>query len=103
MVLRHSARGAALALPAPEPVAIRHLSVVNVVNGRIQKDVTVLLADGTDRGKTSWRIPISYQFLPFEAVLDSLCCILTKSDKVTETIDSIEYALFSRFSTQCEK
>jgi imidazolonepropionase-like amidohydrolase len=36
----------ALALPAPEPVAIRHVSVVNVVNGRIQKDVTVLLADG---------------------------------------------------------
>jgi imidazolonepropionase-like amidohydrolase len=36
----------ALALPAPEPVAIRHVSVVNVANGRIQKDVTVLLADG---------------------------------------------------------
>ena len=37
----------ALALPASEPVAIRHVSVVNVVNGRIQKDMTVLLADGT--------------------------------------------------------
>src|ERR1035438_2855584 len=37
----------ALALPAPEPVAIRHVSVVNVVSGRIQKDVTVLLVDGT--------------------------------------------------------
>jgi hypothetical protein len=37
----------ALALPAPDPVAIRHVSVINVVNGRIQKDVTVLLKDGS--------------------------------------------------------
>ena len=37
----------ALGLPAPEPVAIQHVSVVNVVNGRIQKDTTVLLTDGT--------------------------------------------------------
>src|ERR1017187_8513714 len=36
----------ALALPAPEPVAVRHVSVVNVVSGRIQMDVTVLLANG---------------------------------------------------------
>jgi hypothetical protein len=33
----------ALALPAPKPVAISHVSVVNVESGRIQKDVTVLL------------------------------------------------------------
>ena len=37
----------ALVLPAPEPVAIRHVSVINVVDGRIQKDMTVLLMDGT--------------------------------------------------------
>jgi hypothetical protein len=37
----------ALAVPAPEPVAIRHVSVVDVVNGRIQNNVTVLLKDGT--------------------------------------------------------
>jgi hypothetical protein len=37
----------ALALSAPEPVAIRHVSVIDVMNGRIQKDVTVILADGT--------------------------------------------------------
>jgi len=36
----------ALALPAPEPVAIQHVSVVNVQNGMVQKDVTVLLANG---------------------------------------------------------
>jgi hypothetical protein len=38
---------AALLLPAPEPVAIQHVSVVNVVTGRIQKDATVLVRDGT--------------------------------------------------------
>jgi len=37
----------ALALPAPKPIAISHVSVVNVESGRIQKDVTVLLADGS--------------------------------------------------------
>jgi Amidohydrolase family len=37
----------AFGLHAPEPVAIQHVSVVNVVNGRIQKDATVLLTDGT--------------------------------------------------------
>jgi hypothetical protein len=37
----------ALGLHAPEPVTIQHVSVVNVVNGRIQKDTTVLLTDGT--------------------------------------------------------
>jgi predicted amidohydrolase YtcJ len=37
----------ALALPAPKPVAISHVSVVNVESGRIQKDVTVCLADGS--------------------------------------------------------
>ena len=41
------AAAVALALPAPQPIAISHVSVVNVVNGRIQKDVTVLLKDGT--------------------------------------------------------
>jgi len=37
----------ALALPASESAAIQHVSVVNVETGRIQKDVTVLLADGS--------------------------------------------------------
>jgi Amidohydrolase family len=32
--------------PAPKSVAICHVSVVNVINGRIQKDVTVLLRGG---------------------------------------------------------
>jgi hypothetical protein len=37
----------ALALPAPESIAIQHVSVVNVDTGQIQKNVTVLLADGS--------------------------------------------------------
>ncbi|MGD0615278.1 MAG: hypothetical protein ABSA69_07560 [Verrucomicrobiota bacterium] len=47
----------ALVLPAPEPVAIQHVSVVNVVNGRIQKDVTVLLTYGTITA-TGRKIPV---------------------------------------------
>ena len=34
------------ALSAPEPTAICHVSVINVANGRVQEDTTVLLADG---------------------------------------------------------
>lgn len=40
------ATAVALAFPVPESIALRHVSVVNVANGRVQKDVTVLLADG---------------------------------------------------------
>ncbi len=35
------------ALLAAQPTAIRHVSVVNILNGRIRKDVTVLVAGGT--------------------------------------------------------
>lgn len=39
----------ALALPALQPIAIEHVSVINVESGKVQKDVSVLLEDGVIR------------------------------------------------------